>query len=497
MGGISGQGTPSATLLIGSTPISVQITTENACGTNTFNSQSFSTTNAPPAAPSNITTPNGLCLSIATGDSTDVLFTAAQVLGVQDYMWNWSSNVKLGAQQNGTGQYLQSIVLRIPNNATSLTVSVYTYENPCGDSKVETVTFTPNHKPGVSVSSSTICQGATGTLTANAASVTYAWSTGATTSSISESNNNIYTVTVTNSSGCTSSASGSLTINPVPIATATNNNQTICTGTTFQTMVLGTSNSVANTTFGWSRNNTVNVTGIGTSGTGNITGAVLSLANNITTPQTVIFTITPTGPTPTFCQGNPITATVTVYPNPVNGTAVDPTICYGNSGSVNLTGNYSGTIQWQESTDNGGNNNDWANVTGGSGYNSATYTTPDLTETTYYRVELTTNAVCASIFTNSAKVTVNPASVGGTANAYPAAVCTGFTSQITLSNSTGAIQWQQSTDGGYTWSNVTTGIRGHICDIHNCSLVSNNFFQGRSKKRSLSCLLFYICNSDN
>ena len=54
----------------------------------------------------------------------------------------------------------------------------------------------------------------TGTLTANASGVSYAWNTGDTTQSINVSDDSTYTVTVTNIlTGCRNFASGNLIVN--------------------------------------------------------------------------------------------------------------------------------------------------------------------------------------------------------------------------------------------------------------------------------------------
>ncbi|MEQ1675187.1 MAG: PKD-like domain-containing protein [Chitinophagaceae bacterium] len=125
------------------------------------------------------------------------------------------------------------------------------------------------------------------------------------------------------------------TVNPVPVATATPSSQTVCSGP-ITTIVL--TSTVPGTTFAWTRDNTVNVTGIAASGSGDISG---TLTNNTFVPQTVTFTITPTSPD--GCAGAPITATVTVN-------AVPTIVCPANitvSNTIGLCGNtvtYSPTI---------------------------------------------------------------------------------------------------------------------------------------------------------
>ena len=61
--------------------------------------------------------------------------------------------------------------------------------------------------------------------------VSYVWSTGATTSSISVSASGTYSVTVTNNYGCSSNCSQTVTIGPPPSCTITSNSP-ICTGQT-------------------------------------------------------------------------------------------------------------------------------------------------------------------------------------------------------------------------------------------------------------------------
>jgi len=98
------------------------------------------------------------------------------------------------------------------------------------------------------------------------------------------------------------------TINPIPDAIATPASQTVCSGTPITSIVV--SGAVPSTTFNWSRDNTVAVTGIAANGSGDISG---TLVNTTGSPVTVAFTITPIA---NGCTGTPITATVLVNPAP-------------------------------------------------------------------------------------------------------------------------------------------------------------------------------------
>jgi len=94
---------------------------------------------------------------------------------------------------------------------------------------------------------------------------------------------------------------------------------------------------------------------------------------------------------------------VTVSPASVGGIAVpdDSTLCYGSSTVVRLSG-YSGSIQWQQSSDG---ITGWTNVTGGSGSNTAVYTTPGLQVDTWYRARVS-NGSCTIAYSNTVLLAV-------------------------------------------------------------------------------------------
>ncbi len=154
----------------------------------------------------------------------------------------------------------------------------------------------------------------------------------------------------------------------------------------------------------------------------------------------------------------PSTANVTVnyYATSVGGTATAAasTVCSNNTTTVTVSG-YSGTIQWQQSSDG---STGWGNVTGGSGATSATYTTPALTSTTYYRAAVT-NGVCSGAYSTTNSVTVNTPSVAPTsATATPSTICSGSSSTLSASGGsagTGAtFHWYSGSCGG---TSVGTG----------------------------------------
>ncbi|MBL0308577.1 MAG: T9SS type A sorting domain-containing protein [Bacteroidetes bacterium] len=161
----------------------------------------------------------------------------------------------------------------------------------------------------------------------------------------------------------------------------------------------------------------------------------------------------------------------------VGGTAsVNPSaVCSGGTSNVSLTGS-TGTIQWQESA-NG--TSGWANVTGGSGSTTNSYTTGTLSASTYYRAVLS-EASCADKNSSVASVTVNPP-VTPALSISPSpsdSFCTGGTLTFTANPTAGGtssptFQWKiNNTDvaTGSTFSPVSLANN----DLVSCVMTSND-----------------------
>ena len=119
------------------------------------------------------------------------------------------------------------------------------------------------------------------------------------------------------------------------------------------------------------------------------------------------------------------------------------TICSGSTTGLTLSGN-TGTVQWQEST----NNSSWASETGGSG-GTTSYTTEALTSNRYYRAAVT-NGTCAVAYTSSVLVGVDAASAGGLVMGG-LTVCNGGGGTLTLSGHTGSVtKWQSDDNSGFS-----------------------------------------------
>ena len=105
------------------------------------------------------------------------------------------------------------------------TKNVFVATDPSGNTDTCRFLVTVNPLPTVTVNGNPLCQGSAGTLTANANGVSYLWSTGATSQSISVRDGNTYSVTVTDLiTACQNTASGNLTVQTSPTVSVNESN---------------------------------------------------------------------------------------------------------------------------------------------------------------------------------------------------------------------------------------------------------------------------------
>ncbi|NVO18931.1 MAG: hypothetical protein HXX13_04490, partial [Bacteroidetes bacterium] len=172
--------------------------------------------------------------------------------------------------------------------------------------------------------------------------------------------------------------------------------------------------------------------------------------------------------TDTYCTPDQVvytnSVTITVHSVLTPGIAsANQTICNGETpasitAAAPTGGSGTFTYQWQKSTDGG---IIWTNVALAG--NSLTYSPPALIVTTLFRL-LQTDTYCNPdqlVTTNNVTITVYTVLVPGVASANQT-ICNGETpaaiSAIAPTGGSGTFtyQWQQSTDGGTTWSNVAS-----------------------------------------
>ncbi|MBL7843241.1 MAG: gliding motility-associated C-terminal domain-containing protein [Cyclobacteriaceae bacterium] len=139
--------------------------------------------------------------------------------------------------------------------------------------------------------------------------------------------NVVYTVTPTSPAGCQGTPVViNVTVDPIPSVTGLPPAITVCDDNSINVSL---SSPVAGTVFNWTATpSSVNITGFTSPNTGNVINETLS--NGDFFPGTLLYQVTPTGPAPTACVGNPATMVVTVAPT-VGGRwlTTDLALCVG------------------------------------------------------------------------------------------------------------------------------------------------------------------------
>ena len=139
---------------------------------------------------------------------------------------------------------------------------------------------------------------------------------------------------------------------------------------------------------------------------------------------------------------------ITIAPAVVTGTiAATSTVCSGSATKLVLTGN-TGTIQWQLATTATGTYSNISEAT------AASYTTPLLTNSTFYRAMVTYNG--CSLATAGYGITVQKAIAGKVSGVPTSSVCLTTPPTLTLTGFAGSVfQWQSATTSKGTYTNIT------------------------------------------
>jgi hypothetical protein len=207
--------------------------------------------------------------------------------GAVTYTWNTSSNVF-------------SISLS-PTVTTNYTVTG-TDANNCVNSATTSIVVTSS--PSITVVSTSICAGQTGTISASGA-LSYTWSTAANSNTINDNptSTTVYSVTG-NAGGCLASGIGTITVNPLPILTI--NSGTICSGNS------ATLSGSGATTYTWNTSSNTPSISVSPTVTTNYTlsGTSLQGCTNFTTTQVIVNSNpTITANSATICSGAQVTLT--------------------------------------------------------------------------------------------------------------------------------------------------------------------------------------------
>jgi hypothetical protein len=314
-------------------------------------------------------TPNAVATpasqTICSGTAITPIVLTSAVAGTT-YTWTRDNNATVtGIAASGSGD-ITGMLTNTTLLPVTVTFTITPTANGCvGPTTTATVLVNPEPNATAAPVSQTICSGSAITpivLTGTVAGTTFTWTrdnlidvlgipasgsgspiSGTLTNSVTSTAPELVTFTITPSAnGCAGpTITATVLVNPIPNAVATPASQAACSGVAITPIIL--SGNVVGTTFTWTRNNTVTVTGIAASGAGDILG---TLTNTTSAPITVTFTITPSftngGVT---CTGTPITATVVVNPTPVaTATPASQTVCSGVPiTTIVLTSTVSGT----------------------------------------------------------------------------------------------------------------------------------------------------------
>ena len=322
-------------------------------------------------------TASALPATICSGSSSTL-----SASGATNYLWS-------------NGATASSITVS-PNSTTTYTITG-TANGCTGAQQIVILTVNPTPTVSLSASATTICMGSSSILTATGA-VNYAWSTGATTSSIAVSPNSTTTYVVSgNTTGCTGVPQAIvIAVNPNPTVTVSGGPTTICSGSSSTLSASGA------TSYVWSN------------------GATTSSVT-VFPSSTTIYTVTGT----TNGCSDQQTITVNVNPTPtITASASPPSICPGYSSTITATG--ATTYAWSPST---GLNSTFGSSVIASLTSSVTYTI--------------TGTIGSCVSTQTITVNVSPV-LPITASASPAIVCTGQSSTLTASGAV-TYNWSPST----------------------------------------------------
>jgi gliding motility-associated-like protein len=284
-----------------------------------------------------------------------------------------------------------------PVTVSPLTTTTYTVTGTatgCTGTNTVTVTIKPNPVITPTANPSTICNGASSSLSASSSvpGTIYSWVPGnlpGSPVSVTPITTTTYTVTGT-AAGCTGSNIVTINVNQNPSLTAIATPTSICFGATSS---LNASSSLPGTMFSWTP--------------GNLPGSIVSVTPAFTTTYTV------TG-TAAGCTGSN-SVTVNINPNPVLiPTSTPSTICNGASSLLDVNSSIPGTTySWLP----------------GSLVGSSVSVSPIVT--TIYTVTGNASGCTAS---GTVTVTVNPNPVV-TPLATPSTICNGSASDISATSS--------------------------------------------------------------
>jgi hypothetical protein len=286
-----------------------------------------------------------------------------------------------------------------------------------------------------------------------------------------------YSYTVTTTGGCgVASTTGKYAVTPANTFTlssaAGTNTQTVCVN-----------NAISNITYATTGATNVTVTGLPTGVTSSWAANILTISGTPTASGTFNYTMTTIG----GCGPTTATGTITVKRNTItlsSAAGTDSQTACLNSAITNIsfatTGATGATISGLP-----------ADLIGSWSGNIFTISgTPSLLGTFNYNITLTGGC---DVITKSGVIQVSPASSVGTASAVSSSICPGSSASLKLTDFTGNLVWQQSTNGT-TWTDVTSGTGMNSLNYNTQALNTNYSYRAKAINRNCSAAISNVVN---
>ncbi|WP_264560492.1 T9SS type A sorting domain-containing protein [Flavobacterium sp. N2270] len=397
----------------------VELVATNFNGSDTETKTAFITVSAYPTITG--TTPAARC------DAGTVTLQATASTGTISWFANATGGTALGTGTSFT----------TPSLSTTTTYYVEVANNGCISGRTAVIA-TINTTPTISgTTPASRCGSGTVTLQATASAGTIQWFTASTGGTVLFTGANYTTPSLTTTTsyyvqvsqnGCTSPRTEVIaTINEIPTITGTTPASRCDSGT----VTLQATASIG--TISWY--------------TASSGGTALGTGTSFTTPSLSTTTTYYVESATATCNSTRTAVTATVNATPSITSTTPSSVC--DAGTVTLQATAStGTISW------------FANATGGTALGTGTsFTTPSLSTTTTYYVEVTNNGCTSSRTAVIATINTTPTITGTT----PANRCGSGTVTLQATASAGTIQWFAASTGGtvlFTGANYTTPSLG-------------------------------------
>ncbi len=472
--------------------VSVQDASSTACSQSQLGSATITVNPRPSVTNSSTST-------ICSGTSPNISLTASVT---STFVWTLGTNT--GSITGASASNGSSINQTLTNPSNTNTGSIVFNVTPTSTSgscvgNPSAITVTVNPIPAVTNSSTaTKCSGTSTniTLAASAAS-TYAWTLGTNTGSIAgatasngssinqtltnPSNANtgsiVYNVTPTSTTGlCVGNPSAiTVIVNPRPSMTSSSS-QTVCSGVLSSVSLTATTSGGTNS-FIWNTLGNSNLSNFAASGTTSTIGSH-NISNNSSTPQTLVYSITPTFTNNSVsCAGTISNHTYTINPIPIVNSSTSQTVCSGVSSSVSLTTNTTGgTNSFVWNTNGNSNLVGFSAIGSASTIGSHTITNSStIPQTLVYNITptFTNNSVSCTGTISNHTYTINPIPILNSSTSQT--VCSGVSSTVALSaNTSGGIN-------SFIWSsNGNSNLSGFSANGSSSQIGAQTILNGSS-----------------